>query len=90
MAYLKSLLYNHFDPSKPTIRITYHSNGTKTERNLRTKTPNKQLASRFSRISGEMGERLEKGIGIKYSKGENDEYDWSRNKRKLEDAHKEE
>lgn len=89
MAHIKTLPYNHFDPCKPTLRITYHSNGTKTEqRNPLRPTPSLEMGQRFRDMAAQTIDRLERDIVVKRTKGEYDSYDMTRNQY-IEEPHKE-
>ncbi len=79
MPYLKKLPYNHFNPTKPQLRIVYHANGTKTETRLEPK-PDSYQAKRFEEQQKEVAKRLDPST-FPLVKGEFDQYDGSRNKR---------
>lgn len=79
MAYLKKLPYNHFNPTKPQVRIVYHANGSKTETKLEAK-PDPYQAELHKRICEEACTRLNPHT-FHNVKGEFDQYDGATHKR---------
>jgi hypothetical protein len=79
---IPKLPYNHRDSCKPTTRITYHSDGTKTVTHPREHTPDPFGAELFQAKLPIVAQALEKG-DLQYTRvrGEYDNYDMTRNKR---------